>query len=117
MKPYLHLVALVAVATFNSTPAFADAGGSCHFHDRTPTTEQIAVGCADKRKDALVAAGKLPKSWQAVKTDKAQLVDGKKGKEWRVSYTDPTATDKSKQTLYIILTAPGNFIAANFTGE
>ena len=27
------------------------------------------------------------------------------------------AKDKSKETLFIFLTAPGNFIAANFTGQ
>jgi len=62
-------------------------------------------------------SGKLPKSWQTVKVDKAVLVDGKKGKEWRVTYKDAAATDQSKATLYIILTAPGNFVAANYTGE
>ena len=27
------------------------------------------------------------------------------------------ATDKSKETLYMFFTPPGNFIAANFTGQ
>ncbi|WP_233249370.1 MULTISPECIES: DUF6488 family protein [unclassified Limnohabitans] len=29
----------------------------------------------------------------------------------------PTAKDKSKETLYMFFTLPGNFIAANFTGQ
>ena len=29
----------------------------------------------------------------------------------------PGAKDKAKETLYLFFTAPGNFIAANFTGQ
>lgn len=117
MKTYLYLATLASVMSLTSTPAWSASEGGCHFHGSTPASEQVAVSCADKRKDALIAAGKLPKSWQAVKVDKAQLVDGKKGREWRVAYKDAAATDKTKETLYIILTAPGNFVAANYTGE
>ena len=46
-----------------------------------------------------------------------ELVDGKKGKEWRVSFRNPAAADKSKETLYMFFTPPGNFIAANFSGQ
>lgn len=117
MKTYLSLAAIALCMSFTSTPAWASSEGSCHFHGSTPASELVAIGCADKRKDALVASGKLPKSWQGIKVNKAQLVDGKKGKEWRVAYRDPAATDKTKETLYIILTGPGNFVAANYTGE
>lgn len=117
MKTYISLATLAAVISFASTPARSASEGSCHFHGNTPASEQAAVACADKRKDALIASGKLPKSWQGIKVDKATLVDGKKGKEWRVVFKDPAATDKTKETLYIILTAPGNFVAANYTGE
>ena len=56
-------------------------------------------------------------SWQAVKQNKAELVDGKKGKEWKVTFKNAAAADKSKETLYLFYTPPGNFIAANFTGQ
>lgn len=115
MKTYIAIAALAASVTSGS--ALADAGGSCHFHGSKPATEQVAIDCANKRVATLVTSGKLPKSWQGAKVDKAELVDGKKGKEWRVSYKDPAATDKTKETLYIILTGPGNFVAANYTGE
>jgi hypothetical protein len=52
-----------------------------------------------------------------VKVDKAELVDAKKGKEWRVTFRDPSAKEKGKETLYMFFTAPGNFVAANFTGQ
>jgi hypothetical protein len=52
-----------------------------------------------------------------VKHDKIEVVEGKKGKEWKVSFKDPAAKDKSKETLYIFFTVTGNFIAANHTGQ
>ena len=34
-----------------------------------------------------------------------------------MTFKDPSAKDKAKETLCIFFTAPGNFIAANFTGQ
>jgi hypothetical protein len=34
-----------------------------------------------------------------------------------VTFKDANAKDKSKETLYMFFTLPGNFIAANFTGQ
>ena len=42
---------------------------------------------------------------------------GKKGKESKVTFKDAAAKDKSKATLYMFFTLPGNFIAANFTRQ
>ena len=82
-----------------------------------PAAEATVLGCAQQRKEALVKAGKIDAPWQAIKHDKVEAVDGKKGKEWKVTFKDPAAKDKAKETLYIFFTAPGNFIAANFTGQ
>ena len=98
-------------------PALADAGSSCHFHGSKPASENVVVNCASLRKDNLIKAGKLDASWQAIKHDKAEVVDGKKGKEWKVTFKDAAARDKSKETLYMFFTFTGNFIAANFTGQ
>ena len=116
MNKYVYIGTLVA-ALSAATSAMAGPGGSCHFHGSKPATESIVVDCATQRKEALVASGKLDKSWESVKVDKAELVDSKKGKEWRVTFKDSAAKDKAKETLFIIFTAPGNFIAANFTGQ
>ena len=75
------------------------------------------VGCATQYKDDLVAHGKIGKSWQAVKHDKAEIAQGAKGKEWKVSFKDTAAKDKTKETLYMFFSLPGNFIASNFTGQ
>lgn len=34
-----------------------------------------------------------------------------------MTFKDPAAKDKAKETLYVFFTLPGNFIAANFTGQ
>ena len=116
MKSIAIAIASAALLTL-AAPAFADKGSSCHFHGSTPAKEETVLGCAAQRKDALVATGKLDASWKAVKYEKVEQVDGKKGKEWRVTFKNPAATDKDKQSLYVFLSAPGNVLAANHTGK
>ena len=116
MKYLIAAATIVSGFTF-ATPALASEGGSCHFHGNKPTTDTVVVGCANQRRDALVGSGKLNKPWQAVKHDKVEMVDGKKGKEWRVTFRNPAEQDKSKATLYMFFTPAGNFIASNFTGQ
>lgn len=116
MKATFFATAVMAL-TAMSPSAMAGEGGSCHFHGSKPATEAIVSDCAGKRRDALVKAGKLEGSWADVALAKVELVDGKKGKEWKASFANPAASDKAKQTLYIFFSHPGNFIAANFTGQ
>ncbi len=116
MKYALSTAAILA-ATGMGQPAMASEGSSCHFHGNKPAAEATVLGCAQQRKEALAKAGKIDAVWQAIKHDTVEAVDGKKGKEWKVTYKDPAAKDKAKETLYIFFTAPGNFIAANFTGQ
>ena len=116
MKRILSIASLVVA--FAVTPsAFANEGGGCHFHGKKPAAEATVLGCAAQRKDALIASGKIDKSWQAVKHDNAEMAEGAKGKEWKVTFKDTAAKDKAKETLYMFFTLPGNFIAANFSGK
>jgi Family of unknown function (DUF6488) len=111
------VIASALVGTLIAAPAALAAEGSgCHFHGNKPASEAVVTDCAVQRKAALVKAGKLDASWQAVKIDKAELVDGKKGKEWKVAFKNPAGA-AGKQTLYIFFSPPGNFIAANHTGQ
>ncbi len=118
-----HFTKQLTVAICSTTallcaaPTFADQGSSCHFHGSKPAAEEKVVGCAVQRKDALVASGKLDASWKAIKQEKIEQVDGKKGKEWKVTFKNPQATDTAKQTLYVFLSLPGNVLAVNFTGQ
>ena len=110
-------LALLIVATAVSDAALADPGGSCHFHGSKLAPEATVLKCAEQRKAGLVKEGKLEKAWAAIRHESVALVDGKKGKEWRVVYRNPSAIDPSKGVLYLFFTAPGNFIAANHTGQ
>jgi hypothetical protein len=114
-----HIFITIASATVLciSAPAFATPGGSCHFHGNKAASEATVVSCAVQRKDALATSGKIDAAWKAVKQEKIEQVEGKKGKEWKVTFKDPAAKDKTKETLYMFFTIPGNFIAANFTGQ
>jgi hypothetical protein len=111
-------IAAIAAASFSFAPqVLASEGGSCHFHGSKPSKESVVVGCATKQKDALIKKGRLEATWQAVPLDKAEQVDGKSAKEWKLTFKNPAATDKTKDTLTMFFTLPGNFIAANFTGK
>lgn len=116
MKNFIF-AALTLTTFFWTTAAFATPGGSCHFHGNKPAAEATVTGCAAQRKEALLKSGKLDASWSAVKQDKIESVAGKKGQEWKVTFKDTTAKDKTKETLYMFFTLQGNFIASNFTGQ
>ncbi len=100
-----------------SSPALAGDAESCHFHGSKAASQDTITGCAAKRQQALVASGKIDKSWQAIKPASIEQVDGQRGKEWKLSYKNPAALDKTKDTLFLFFTLQGNFIAANFTGK
>ncbi len=114
-----HLFTIaIFVTTFAMTlAAFAGEDSSCHFHGSKPAAESTVIGCANQRRDALVKSGKLTASWQTIKHDQIGLVDGQKSKEWKVSFKDAAAQDKTKETLYMFFTISGNFIAANHSGK
>ena len=114
-----HLFTITAfVASFVVTPAaFAGEDSSCHFHGSKPAAESTVIGCANQRRDALVKSGKLSAAWTAIKHEQLALVDGQKGKEWKITYKDAAAQDKTKEILYMFFTQAGNFIAANHSGK
>ena len=116
MRHFISMFCALFIS-LTAASAFADTGGSCHFHGSKAATESVLIACADARRDALVKNGKLHTSWSAVRHDKIEQIDGKKGKEWLVSYKNPAAPEKDKQALFMFFTAPGNFLAANHTGR
>lgn len=112
------LIAALALAPAVFSPsAFAAGDGDCHFHGNAPAKESIVTGCASQQKDALVGKGKIDASWKSAKLQKAETVEGKSKKEWKLSFNNLAEKDTSKQTLYMFYTLSGNFIAANFTGQ
>ena len=116
MKKLLATFGFTIAATFANS-AMAGPGDGCHFHGSKPAAEAVVIKCADQRKESLVKDGKLEGSWATVPHESISMVDGKKGKEWRVVYKNPGATDKGKTSLFMFYTPVGNFIAANHTGQ
>lgn len=108
---------LAATGLMLSLPALAGGAEDCHFHGSKAATQEVVATCAAKRQQALIGSGKIDKSWQAIKAGSFEQVDGQRGKEWKVTFKDPAATDKTIENLYMFFTAQGNFIAANFTGK
>ena len=108
---------LAASGLLLSLPAVAGGSEDCHFHGSKAATQDVVATCAVKRQQALISSGKIDKSWQAIKAGSFEQVDGQRGKEWKVTFKDPAAADKAKETLFMFFTQQGNFIAANFTGK
>lgn len=113
----LIMAALLVLPTALPTIALADPGSSCHFHGKKMAAESVVLQCATQRKATLIETGKLEKSWAGVQQPSIDMVDGKKAKEWRVIFQNPAASDSAKTSLYLFFTPPGNFIAANHTGN
>jgi len=113
------LISAFVFSLFTLTPLMSSAGpgDSCHFHGSKPAAEATILQCANQRKAVLIKGGKLDKSWADVKQESITYIDGKKGKEWKVVFANPRAPDQTKSNLYLFFTPPGNFIAANHTGQ
>ena len=116
---FAHIALFSLVSLFALAPVTSNAGpgDSCHFHGSKPAAESTILKCANQRKESLVKSGKLDKSWGPLKHDSVAYVDGKKGKEWKVGFVNPDASDQTKTNLFMFFTPPGNFIAANHTGQ
>lgn len=113
------LISAIVFSLFTLTPLVSNAGpgGSCHFHGSKPAAQTTILQCANQRKAALVQDGKLDKSWTDIKQASVDYIEGKKGKEWKVVFANPRAPEQTKTNLYLFFTPPGNFIAANHTGQ
>lgn len=108
---------LFAAASAMAPAAFASGASDCHFHGKSPASQETVTSCSVKRQAQLIESGKLEKSWLNIKPGMPEQVDGKRGKEWKVTFADPAAADKAKSNLYMFFTLQGNFIAANFSGN
>lgn len=116
MKKIISIATLVTTMAF-APAAFAGGGGSCHFHGNAPAKETVVVGCAKDQLSNLVAKAKIEMSWKSATLDKAETVEGKSMKEWKLTFKNPAALEANKRTLYMFFTLTGNFIGANFEGK
>ena len=112
--------ATLALTGFLTTASVALAGGGsgCHFHGNEPAAESTVLTCAEQNKNRLIDKGTLDATWKTVKHNTIEQIDNKKGKkEWKLTYKDPFAKDKTKEVLYMYFSIPGNHIATNFSGN
>lgn len=116
MKQLMKLFGIALAITFSQS-VFAGAGEDCHFHGNKPAAKETVLKCADQRKGKLIARGKIDTGWGSIKHESITTIDGEKGKEWKVTFSNPVSTDKSKTNLYLFFSESGNFIAANHSGK
>lgn len=98
--------------TMIATTAFAGSG-----HSHGPITKDQASAVAVKKRDQLVQAGKLDKSWSGVVVSGVEQKTYGKGPEWVVTFQNSAATDPAKRTLYMFYALDGRYLASNFTGK
>jgi len=116
MKMFIYSIVFSLISLL-PLAATAGPGDACHFHGSKPASQATIIQCANDRKAALIKNGKLDKSWASIEHESVSYVDGKKGKEWKVFFVNPNAPNKTQTNLFMFFTPPGNFIAANYTGQ
>jgi len=99
-----------------NVPAFSGPGHD-HAHSHEAITAQGVEQKATKQVADLISKGKVDKSWSAIKPAKSYQKTFEKGQEWVVEFVNSTASDKTKQTLYLFYTLDGHYVATNFTGK
>lgn len=105
-------VAVLFSLSVVSTPVLAGPG-----HAHAPATQESVMEMAVKKRDQLISAGKLDKSWAKVVVDKVEQKPYAKGPEWVVTFRNDAIADSSKRTLYLFFALDGHYLAANFTGK
>ena len=112
----LGLASTVGFLSLTAGPALAGPGGAGHSHE--PASKDQVLVSSKKARDRLIKDGKIDAVWQDIAPDNAEQKTFKSGKkEWVVTFKDPKAADKAKETLYIFFSNTGNFLASNFTGK
>ena len=107
------IVILLTAATLLATSAFAGPG---HSHDG-PFTEMEAIKDASAVVAAFVQKGRLDASWSEIKANGAQKKKIKYGQKWVVTFSNPSAPDPEKKTLYVFMDVYGEYLGANFSGH
>jgi hypothetical protein len=99
-----------------SAAAFAGEGHN-HSHDSEPVSRDQAVSIAAKNVRKLAGQGKIDKSWESIKAEKAEQKKFGADTEWVVVFRNKKVADPSRQRLFVFLTLGGDYVAANYTGE
>ena len=96
----------------------ATAGsGHDHSHGHEAVSQNQARLIATKNVSRLVEKGKLDESWTSVTASKVEKKTFSGHPEWVAVFTNNAISDIEKQTLYVFLSAGGDYLAANYTGN
>ena len=102
------------------SPLTALAGGGHghgHSHSAVSISQSQAETTASKRVAILIEKEKINANWKSVAVANAEVKMNGDHPEWVVTYKNSKASDPSRSTLYIFLSATGKYIAANFSGK
>ena len=110
----MHTIFAAAVFGFTmaSTAAFAGPG-----HSHAPVTQEAVAEMAVKKRDQLVSAKKLDRSWSGAAVSGIEQKTFAKGPEWVISFRNDVVADQARRTLYMFYALDGHFLAANFSGK
>ncbi len=116
------LIAALGISALSALPfatqqVLAGDSGVGHTHSHSPATKDKILDIAKGVRDKLIADGKVGATWKGIEPDGAEQKDFGKKREWVVTFKDPKAADKTKETLYLFFSLPGNYLAANYTGK
>lgn len=111
---FIYFLVLLA---FSTPPVFAGPGGDHSHEPAAPISESEALKAADGFVDNIIKKGKLDPSWGDIKPAKVIQKKFKKEPEWVVTFENPKAADKEKQTLYVFMSLSGHYLGANFSGK
>jgi hypothetical protein len=109
-------IKLILSAVIISLSSFSVIAGSGHDHGHShaqPVSAETAQMNAKAVLSLMVKDKVLEESWKMIKANPAE----RKGGEWLVLFVNDKAADPKKKTLYVFLTASGEYVAANFTGK
>lgn len=110
--------AAVLSLLIGATPLATFAGaGQDHGHSHEPVTQKQAETLATASVSQLVSSGKVDPSWKTVNVAKSEQKNFGGNMEWVISFKNEKISDPAKQTLYVLLSLDGQFLAANYTGK
>lgn len=114
---FIPAFVLAAALAANATPTFAGPG-SGHSHAAPALVDAAKSKTIASRKLAsLVQKNRIEATWRGISPNEPTRKDYGKGPEWRVTFTNPKASDPSKSLLYVFVNAKGKVVGANFTGK
>lgn len=122
-----YLAFFVAVVVASAAPAWAHPpGAGGHFDDEferpvavQPRAAFDGAAAATKARsvvETMIARNIVDTSWRGVPVTSTELQTQTAGKRWVVKFRNERVADRARQTLYVMFSEDGAYLAANHTG-